>query len=198
MRKLLLTLILSLMMYLPAVARMYIPFKSVAPIQRINDDGVNTNYCTAFSINKDKGYWLTANHCWAETNTFAGKPIVWEAYNETLDLAIFSGPHADSLKFAIKAPDVGDELLIMGYPHGALDPIVFFGKLASQLARMTPTMSGAVFNVVGLPGDSGAPIIDKSGRVIGVCQLSNQAGVMWGVSWKSMKDSAPLMEYWEN
>lgn len=193
-----LILILVMLIALPLGAKTYIPTKSIQPIQRINDDGVNVNVCTAFSINKDKGYWITANHCWDETNTFNGLPQKVIAYNESLDLFIFEANKAEALKLATKSPEVGDGVYLIGYPHGSLDLLTFFGKLSAVDARTLsnqPNSKVQVFNLLALPGNSGAPILDNSGRVIGIGQISSQSGVAWGISWKDLKDNTK--DYWE-
>lgn len=194
-----LIVIVMLLLALPLTAKTFVPTNSIQPIQRINDDGVNVNVCTAFSINKDKGYWITANHCWHETNTFHNLPQTWVAYNEKLDLMVFQSYKAESLKLAIKAPDVGDDVYLIGYPHGSLDLLTFFGKLSSGKARTLnnqPEFNTQVFNILALPGNSGAPILDKSGRVVGIGQISSQNGVAWGTSWQALKDNTK--EYWDN
>ncbi len=200
MMKLAITLTLFLLFLATAPQAMFIPVASIQPVERVNDDGVNVNICTSFSINKDKGYWLTANHCWHETNTFHGAPQLPVAWNEAKDLLVFESYKVEALHLAIKEPEVGDEVHIIGYPHGALDVLTFFGRVSSKDARVMHTLPGyhvQVLNILGLPGDSGAPILDTSGRVIGVGAISALNGVAWGLTWKQLVEDAGLKLYWE-
>lgn len=176
-------------------AKTFVPTRSVQPLQRVNADGVLFNVCTAFSINEQRGFWLTANHCYAGGEQFAGQPVQWVAYNEKYDVAVFEGPHVLSLKLAIKAPDVGDEVYLTGYPHGSLDLVTFFGRVAAVHARIMPSFTGSVFNILGLPGDSGSPILDTSGRVVALAQVSSQNGAAWGADWFVLRDQ--VAQYWE-
>ncbi len=181
-------LLILLLLAVTVSAKTFVPVKSIQPLVRVNDDGEKVNVCTAFSINETRGLWLTANHCYAGGEQFAGSDVEWVGYNEKYDLAVFQGPHVTALVLAIKAPEVGDEVVLSGYPHGSLDLITFFGRTSAVKARVMPTYTGSVFNILGLPGDSGSPILDNSGRVVGVAQVSSQNGVVWGADWFVLKE----------
>ena len=190
MRKSLITIVIALfILTTSSIAKQYVPYNSIQPIQQLDDEGILKNVCTSFSINKAKGYWLTARHCALDGTMFHNKPITWIGYNDALDLAIFEADFMDSIKLATGPPQVGDEVIIIGYPLGSIDPIVFFGRVSNPLARVDATQTKAIFNLIGLPGNSGGPILDKSGRLIGIGQLSNGAGLAWGISWKALADS---------
>lgn len=194
MVKALLSVVLALFILTPVAAKVKIPFQSIQPFQRVNDDGILTNVCTAFSINKAKGLWVTAGHC-AEGGGLVGRTTVAEFVfvNEVTDIAVFKANSAPALKVADKAPRFGDEVFIVGYPYGALDPIVFYGRVSSPLARLNPNMTVTLFNMLGLPGDSGSPVINKDGDVVAIGQHSTKAGAMYGTPWEVVR--AALMPF---
>lgn len=186
--------VLGLVIILASFAGVRVPVLSVQPLVQIREDGP-TNVCTGFSINRPKGYWLTANHCWFEGALFHGRAIEWVAFDEKVDLAIFVAESVPSLKLAIKAPNVGDDVLVMGYPYGALDLLTFFGRVSHPNARLSNDLTALVLNIVALPGTSGGPILDTSGRVVGVAQNSNRAGAAWSVPWVALRNFGQA--YWE-
>ena len=154
-----------------------LPFKSVQAIQHVNDDSILTTICSSFSINKAKGYWATANHCAAESQTVAkGMAIVYVLQDPKADIAVYQANHAEALHIARDNPQVGDDVVMIGYPYGSLDPVPFFGRVSGLGVRLTNDMTHDLFNILGLPGNSGGPIIDNSGRVVGLAQQSTQGG----------------------
>lgn len=174
----------------------YIPIRSIQPIQRINDDGILTNYCTSWSINKKEGWWVTAAHCINEMNQVdGGKATKVVMFDTNTDLAIYGANRAPALHIAPNSPRTGDEVFITGYPHASLDPITFFGKVANPWARLNKDLTVSIYNVLGLPGVSGAPIVDRSGRVVGVAQNSTQNGAVYGTPFRIVKET--LMPYEE-
>ncbi len=194
----LITSLVLLVVFAVSVAGIQVPAASIQPIQRVNDDGVNVNVCTAFSINKAKGLWISANHCYDETDTFAGAPIKVVAYHEPLDLMVFEGPKVTAIKLATKAPEVGDEVYLAGYPHGSLDVLSFFGRVAGLRTRMffaQPEYRAQVIDIVALGGDSGSPLMTLDGKVIGVIQQSTRTGTAWGISWVELVANAK--QFWE-
>ena len=191
MKKFLLGLILSISLGCFAV-----PHSSIQPIQYINDDKEVINICASFSINQEQGFWLTAGHCAHEGTMVHGQIIKYIFINEEEDLALFEDTHRPALKLAIGPAPAGEDVVILGYPHGSLDIIPFFGKSSGPNIRMTrkgvPT---DLYNVLALPGDSGGPILDSSGRVVGLGHMSTQSGAAYGWTYESLKRIAG--PFWE-
>lgn len=162
---------------------------SLQPVQLTDDDGNLVNRCTSFSINQKKGFWVTAAHCVYEGESSSGVPIHYLLVDEKADLAVYFGVHAPALKLDTVPPEIGDSIFLMGYPYGSLDPVVFFGRVASPEAQLTKTAKAQVLNILGVEGQSGAPILNKRGRVIGVTQNSTRSGIVYGTTWKVLKET---------
>lgn len=164
----------------------FLPLASVQPLQFVDDDHHLVNICSSFSINQEKGYWATANHCVHEGVEVDGVAVKFIYQDETRDLAVYEGRKVKAIKVAGIEPKVGDEVILIGYPYGALDPLVFYGHTSNPLARLTPVLTAAVYNVLGLPGDSGGPILNKDFELVGMAQMSTMSGACYGTPWRDI------------
>lgn len=100
--------------------------------------------------------------------------VKWATEGEN-DLALlkietFKGiPHVDDLKLDIGRPELGSDILILGYPLGRA---AIMGKTidASVFKSVVSRNRGSYIQVDGAvhPGGSGGPAIDARGRVFGV------------------------------
>lgn len=134
------------------------------------------------------GYCLTAAHVVRgalraapttgdQAGVFAAARVVWTSGAEAPDLALL---HVEGLRFdraldmrRAGVADLGTRVVLGGYPGGALRIAISGGTLTSVTATAPPRL-GAPASVViehsapGQQGDSGGPVIDAQGRLIGV------------------------------
>lgn len=126
-----------------------------------------TSTCTAFSINEDKAYFLTANHCIRDTFTLNGH-IAYSVYeNPTLDLAVVESPGAAAPAFhpSMAESTVGTSVTAIGYANGWQVLQHFSGKVS---AMHEDTI---YFDFLLSHGMSGGPILDTNGDVVAISQL---------------------------
>lgn len=174
-------LFFTLLFFIPLIhiGEAHPPFyRSIQPIQYLNDDKIIVNLCTSFSIHENKGLWATAAHCVHDGDMVEGTKVRWVAVDTKKDLAVYQANSRVALHIAIKEPEIGDRVSLTGYPYGALDPVTFYGYVANPRTRFQLDSFIALYNILGLPGDSGGPILDNSGRFVGVGQQSNMAGLV--------------------
>lgn len=197
MRKLIVWLALFLLVFVPLEAKLNIPYKSIQPIQGVNDDGVLVNGCTSFSINEARHLWATAAHCNHEGQTTPTKDKVFYIYSNTdNDVAVYSANPAPALHLAPHQPEVGDPVMLIGYPYGTADPLVAFGRVSASRARLTQDYTGDVYDMIALPGNSGGPILDNSNRVVGIAQRTQGPGLAYGTPYREVIDA--LKEFAES
>lgn len=148
------------------------------------ENGEIEGYCTAFSINDQKDYFLTAYHCNSEYISMDGM----NAY------PIWSNPDADLLLLVVPDSDEGrypslhlaSDVVKQGQPVGGLG----FGY--AWPGRVSTFMAGYVVapdvmleiegmgknehytstNIV-IPGMSGGPMFDENGNVVSMVQMGD-------------------------
>lgn len=119
------------------------------------------NHCTAFSINEEEGYWITALHCVVEEDelSIAGEPARVVDECEVCELALLkSDAHAPALKPAKETPPAGTPVIARGYPLGAAALASVNGFL---LVPTTTNSAGEVANIYQMYityGYSGSPV----------------------------------------
>lgn len=145
----------------------------------ISHDGALTQSCTAFSINEDRRYWMTAFHCLAPEMLLDGQ-IAWIVYkNETHDLAVLMAPgrSAPALALADTAPAIGQTIAALGYGHGFPIPQFRVGTVAAldlpgkEIDVITEKTTVTVFDVAFIEGMSGGAVVNTDGDVVSVVQL---------------------------
>jgi len=159
----------------------------IYPIQGLawlDEDGSYRNHCTAWARKIEVPqvgtfiHWVTAGHCIVDEDgnpdldrdyRIAGKRAYPISMNAQLDLAELSGPeNVDGLSVedVKNAPRVGkDPIWSEGHPFGWLVTVHTEGYVAAQLEEGYYLLQLPV-----APGDSGAPVLNKRGRVIGMVQ----------------------------
>jgi Trypsin-like peptidase domain len=139
-----------------------------------NDEGVGSG----FAIDG----WIVTNRHVVEgyrnlvvVNASGNKRLPDEVrVSNNLDLALIKVPSAVSMSWATKAPRVADEVAALGFPRG-----MGFSFTKGSLSALDVRVDDGDLSISGLlqtdtavnPGNSGGPLIDKSGNVLGVVVL---------------------------
>jgi serine protease Do len=92
----------------------------------------------------------------------------------SLDLALIKVPAEVSMSWATKAPRVADEVAALGFPRG-----IGFSFTKGSISALDVRVDDGDLSISGLlqtdtavnPGNSGGPLIDKTGNVLGVVVL---------------------------
>ena len=143
------------------------------------------NTCTAFSINQQMKYYLTAFHCltdnmrhWKEmtpeistqAGTTVGKLTLLK-FSKELDIAVLQGELSlPALRYG-SAPRLGAEVAVIGYAGGLLEPSIL---LSNVLHVMDAHPSGNSHMLIirddqDYPGMSGSPVVNFRGQVVSMC-----------------------------
>ena len=152
--------------------------------------------CTAFGVNKKRGWGITAEHCVVSDQGFdyrvvddALLPITVLARSSTIgppqpkdDLALITGEiffDLDSMVALTIVPTVGSEVATSGFAFGELRPFFLYTRIARAIPEwFTMEMAGGA-----LQGMSGAPVVNKDGLVAGVLTKSSYGHTVVIGSW---------------
>ena len=215
MRRLLAAAIAVLFLAIPLEARDWSSIYDKAINSVVQLFHVHTNgTCTAFSINQQQRFYLTASHCiidgemgfWKEaipnvTTQGVFKVVRVVKRSIALDLALLEG----DLGFPALAPGAepkhGHELISIGYAFGEPKPWLF----SSIVAAIKDGQSYGVHRRILFKdnqdqgGMSGGPVLDKYGRVVsmvqaGVAVNGRLTNVSYGTSIKQLREFA--RGYW--
>jgi S1-C subfamily serine protease len=141
--------------------------------------GQEVGSCTAFSINEDRRYWMTAFHCLGEEMFIDGQ-IAWSIYkNETHDLVVLQSPGIarPALPLATENPRVGDAIASLGYGYGFAIPqfrrgVVSLLELPGEnIHILTEKTTVNVYDIQWMGGMSGGAVVNAAGEVISVVQV---------------------------
>lgn len=133
-------------------------------------------YCTAFSINADRGYWMTARHCApkgsGETVGLMKQPALTIYSDPAYDIAVVSSlSRSPALHMAATAPEEGDWVFSSGYgPRGVNEHLAFRRGfvLFPELQWQSDRNQHMVAALLSAPGDSGSPLVNTAGELVGV------------------------------
>jgi hypothetical protein len=148
--------------------------QSVHPLQYIVYSAYSTR-CTAFHINEDMGYWLTAAHCVDYNFPMYVSNSRAHAYMVDLekDLAIIRVPglKTKALSLSKDSPELGDLVFMIGFPFRRLDHYITSGSVASHDTILSPKeRSYMVYRAACSGGSSGSPVLNLQGQVVSVAQ----------------------------
>lgn len=122
-----------------------------------------------------KGAAAIQLHFWTGNATAAGRQALCDERNDIAFIAATVPEGTPILEFAASVPDQGEQIWVWGYPLGttiALEPSVAAGVVSA-----TQTAKGFLaLSVSGAPGNSGGPVVNAEGKVIGIFVASWIAG----------------------
>ncbi len=145
--------------------------------------------CTAWVINTEKKYLMTAAHCYDEKQLWADRvKATVIAMDTKKDLMVLEAkeldPRRPALKLAASNPVRGHEVMSAGYGYALERP--FFRKASVQDDQlMIPEAGiGGPFISVDAPfvgGQSGGPVVDMAGEVVAIVQRGDGGTTGMGV-----------------
>ncbi len=142
-----------------------------------------------------KGATAIRVHFWATKMQANGRQVLC---NEQYDIAFIATAVPDGtsvLQFIAAKPAQGEQVWVWGYPLGttiALEPSVAIGIVSA-----TETAGGFIaLDISGAPGNSGGPVVNADGKVIGILVGAWNAGAQGSTGFKyaaSGTTAGPLM-----
>ena len=156
--------------------------------------------CTAFIINQEKHYLLTASHCKPESHDSqlwvdgVSTRIVF--LDPKRDLMVLEAKDIDptkpALKLAAKNPVIGQEVMSIGYGFALERP--FFRQAHIQDDKMALSgVEGGPFVSTDSPfvgGQSGGPVVNSNGEVVLIVQRGDGGTTGLGVGVEAIRERA--------
>jgi S1-C subfamily serine protease len=146
--------------------------KSVVYIE--NDESA----CTGFVIDQERKYVLSAAHCDADkvwVDRVTSRAI---SKDTKKDLVVYEvkdlDPSRPALKLASHSPEIGQEVLSVGYGM-ALERPFFRKAMVSDTAVQIPDYGGPfiALDAAFVGGQSGGPVVNHAGEVVMIVQAAN-------------------------
>lgn len=135
--------------------------------------------CSAFSIDDDRDYAATAEHC---ANEDPSKPTIVDlvpsrvvATDAQYDLTVLHVPGMDKkpMFLAASEPKAGAEAGTWGFGYG-MKKAGFIHLFVYNREMSLPGLDGEwiMFNGAFVPGQSGSPVVNAQGEVVGMVQMT--------------------------
>lgn len=164
--------------------------KSIVFLQVGSDGG-----CTAFVINQEKHYLLTAGHCYGDDHTdwADGVPTDVIYLDNKRDLMVLQAKNIDPTKAALhlaaKNPAIGEEVMSAGYGY-ALERPFFRQAHIQDNAMKLPDVDGGPFistDTAFVPGQSGGPVVNNAGEVVMIVQRGDGGTTGLGIGVETIR-----------
>jgi S1-C subfamily serine protease len=177
--------------------------KSTAEVT-IFENGAIEGYCTAFSINDAKDYFLTADHCYGEYMTVDGMNAYAIWGDPDADLMLLVVPDSGegrypALTLAKEMPKQGQPAAALGYGFGTIGTTFMAGYVVQPdtIIPIQPFNGEQHYTItnITIPGMSGGPVFNDNGEIISIVQMGNsQIGIG-----RTLNELRKLTEkFWEN
>lgn len=152
--------------------------------------------CTAFVVNQEKHYLLTAGHCFPSEHSALwvdGVPASTVYLDHKRDLMVVEAKYIDpsrpALKLAAKNPDIGQEVMSVGFGYALERP--FFRQAHVQDDKMAlPGVEGGPFistDTAFVGGQSGGPVVNASGEVVMIVQRGDNGTTGLGIGAETIR-----------
>lgn len=144
--------------------------------------------CTAWVINTEKKYLMTAAHCDQDKEMWADLVKATVIAKDTKkDLMVIQAEELDparpALRLAKSNPSRGEEVMSAGFGYALERP--FFRKASVQDdAMMMPEAGGGPYISTDAPfvgGQSGGPVVNRAGEVVAIVQMGDRGTTGLGV-----------------
>lgn len=147
--------------------------------------------CTAFVINQEKHYLLTAAHClpakgdvlWADL--VPTKLIVYDAKKDLMVLeAAYLDPTRPALKLAAKNPERGQDVMSIGYGYALERPFFRQAHVQDDKFMLPEGGVGGPYISTDSPfvgGQSGGPVVNIAGEIVAIVQRGDGGTTGLGV-----------------
>ena len=162
------------------------------PLQSVVTLNSGDGFCSAFSVNEEKGIFMTADHCLDADLSINNHKVDILATNGIVDLALIHADVHDPALLLGDQPPQGSEVELIG--HVKTNPVSFTLNIlgitqSSEDAPFLFLFGGSQLHAIG--GMSGGPIIDAKGHVVSVIlgyvgEDANIAGDTLGVFYPAM------------
>ena len=150
---------------------------------------------TGFALN-NKGYFITSYHMvrnadsvFVTNNILDRAPAKLVASDESTDIAIYKIDNIEAIKnipfpfsFKDNASEIGDKIFTLGYPRR---DIVYGEGSLSSLSGFSNDTTMYQISIPVNPGNSGGPIMDEQGNVIGLIRGKQSSAEATGFAIKS-------------
>jgi len=122
-------------------------------------------------------YLLTAAHVVGDSASVEVKSSTGEIHsaevlwaNTAYDVALLRVDDASGLgavHLSCRTPTVGEHITAKGNPVN-VEFVTVWGKIAGEVRELGPWRSVVVTDIVTVPGQSGGPVYDNSGKIVGI------------------------------